>query len=213
MPGLVHDVAGDEQRGAAGPSRGKAPRARGGERVETDRRLVEHDQLRVADQRRGQLSHPGALTSGEPVDDAIPLGLRARRRRSLRPRARAAGRGTRAKYSRFSRTVRSTYTDGACVMYPMRLRSAGLPASRPKTRTVPDSITCTPTIDSDQSRFPASARAEEPGDSRQSAVHRHRQVVERRSALRGPRAAPSLTTARLDRLTALSNARPGRVGA
>src|SRR5581483_3633280 len=52
---------------------------------------------------------------------------------------------TRAKYARFSRRVKSPYTDGACVVYATRRRSSGEPAGTPSTRTLPPATIWTPT--------------------------------------------------------------------
>ena len=51
MLGLVHDVARDEESGAAGRELAEHPPEVAAEnRVEADGRLVEHDQLRLADE-------------------------------------------------------------------------------------------------------------------------------------------------------------------
>ena len=53
--GLVHDVAGDQQRGAGvGEPVEELPQVAAQHRVEPDGRLVEHQQLGLADQRDGE---------------------------------------------------------------------------------------------------------------------------------------------------------------
>ena len=73
--GLVHHVARDEQRRPVGGERAEhLPEVAAQHRVEADGRLVEHEQLRAADERRRKRD-ARALTAGQPVDDAVALGL------------------------------------------------------------------------------------------------------------------------------------------
>ena len=63
--GLVHDVAGDEQsRAAAGELMELLPQVHPQHGVEADGWFVEHQQVRVGDQRAGQRD-ARALTTGE----------------------------------------------------------------------------------------------------------------------------------------------------
>ncbi len=63
--GFVHHVAGDQQRGPAASEVGELlPKVHSEYGVQPHRRLVEHEQLGVTNQRAGQ-RHPGALTPGE----------------------------------------------------------------------------------------------------------------------------------------------------
>ena len=105
--GLVHDVARDEQRRARLGERAEAlPELEAQHGVEADRWLVEHEQLRPAEQ-RGRERHPRA--AGRPRAGATrspAMGRQADRLDhvvDLLP----ARPSTRAKYARFSRTVRS----------------------------------------------------------------------------------------------------------
>src|SRR5262249_22103138 len=66
---------------------------------------------------------------------SVPAETRSRETRRMR-----------AKYRRFSCTVRSPYTEGAWVTYPTCARSDREPASSPSTCTVPPASRCTPTI-------------------------------------------------------------------
>ena len=97
---------------------GRAARAR----VEAGRRLVEEDQLRVADQREAEVETP---LPGRPraCARARPPSRRARRSRSPR-RHRAAARSTPANTRRLSRTVRFGYSDDDWSITPMRSRHA-----------------------------------------------------------------------------------------
>ena len=62
---LVHDVARDEQRRAAvAPARGRSPTVAAQHRVEPDGRLVEHEQLRLVEERRRERD-TRALATGE----------------------------------------------------------------------------------------------------------------------------------------------------
>ena len=109
-------MARDEQRRAAvGEAVEELPQVAAQQRIEPDRRLVEDEQVGLAEQ-RGRERDAGALAAGQPVDDPVAVLLE----RDVRERA-LDGRGvgwpsTRAKKRRFSRTERSPYTDGACVM-------------------------------------------------------------------------------------------------
>ena len=113
--GLVHHVAGDQQRGAVGGEVvEESPEVAPQQRVEPDRRLVEHEQLRFAQQGTGERD-AGALAAGEPADDVAARGRRAHR---LEGRVAAALPGRRARTrssAGWPATVRSAYTDGAWV--------------------------------------------------------------------------------------------------
>ena len=50
--------------------------------------------------------------------------------------------------------LRSVYTEGAWVTYPTRLRRGADPAASPRTVTVPDATSCTPTIERINVDFP-----------------------------------------------------------
>ena len=79
--GLVHDVAGDEHRGAVvGEPVEQRPEVAAQHRVEPDGRLVEDEQLGAAEQRDREAG-PGALAAAE---------LRRRPRRRAAPRSTAS---------------------------------------------------------------------------------------------------------------------------
>ena len=110
MIGLVHDVARDEQRRAApGESMAELPEVAAQDRVEPDRRLVEHEQVGLAEQRSGKRD-PCALAAGEAVEhtvaeflerdvrDSALHGLR-RLRENARGPDRVVRRGSKSTYS------------------------------------------------------------------------------------------------------------------
>ena len=101
---LVHDVARDEQRGAVvGEAAEGRPEVAAEHGVETDGRLVEDEQLGLAEQRGGERD-AGALAAGERRRRPGRRGCRGRRPRSPRRRARRARRGCGRSSARFSRT-------------------------------------------------------------------------------------------------------------
>ena len=134
--GLVHHVARDEQRRARRPrARGTVcQRSRRSTGSRPDGRLVEHEQLGPAEQRRRERD-ARALAAGEPVDDAV----RARRSRSTRvdhlvDPLRAARRG-RARSSAGSPARSGRRRPTAPGSRSRRgARSAGEPAGAPSTR-------------------------------------------------------------------------------
>ena len=84
------------------------------DRVEADRRLVEHQQVGRAEQRDGEAG-PAALAAAEPADDLVAVVGEVDRVDDPvdlgRGRRRAPGR----RSARFSATVRSSYTLAAWV--------------------------------------------------------------------------------------------------
>jgi hypothetical protein len=73
--GLVHDVAGDQQRrAAAGQVAEELPEVAAQHRVEPDRRLVQHEQLGAAEQGCGE-GDPGALAAGQGAHALVLLRL------------------------------------------------------------------------------------------------------------------------------------------
>ena len=104
---LVHHVARYEQRHAAlGEPVEQLPEIAAQHRIEADRRLVQHQQVGRAEQRRGQ-RHAGALSAGEPVRQP-DRGTRASdtSARTVQPLSIGTA-STRAKKARFSCTLRS----------------------------------------------------------------------------------------------------------
>ena len=73
MVGLVHHMAGHQQRGAAtGQGVELRPQVGAQHRVQADRPLVENQEVGLADQGAGQ-RHPGALAAGQVA--AVSAGL------------------------------------------------------------------------------------------------------------------------------------------
>lgn len=71
---LVHHMAGDQQgRPARRQLVEQRPQRAPQHGVQADGGLVEHQQIRVGDQRAGQ-RHPRQLTTGEPARQLVPLG-------------------------------------------------------------------------------------------------------------------------------------------
>ena len=69
--GLVHDVAGDEHRGpVVGEVVEEGPEVLAQDRVETDRGLIEHQQVRAAEEGDGEAG-PAALTAAELPDHLV----------------------------------------------------------------------------------------------------------------------------------------------
>ena len=135
--GLVHHVARDEQRraGVREPAE-RAPEVAAKHRVETDRRLVEDEQVRPAEQRcrerharalaAGERAHrpprqPNEIDGLEHLLERVPERPRRSARSSRGSRARSGRRRPRAPASRSRRAA------GA----------RGAPAGRPSTSTVP----------------------------------------------------------------------------
>ncbi len=84
--GLVHDVAGDQQRGAApGEVVELLPQVDPQYGVEADGGFVEHQQVWVRHQRTGQ-RHPGALAAGEVAAQRSSVIVEADRPQSRRRR-------------------------------------------------------------------------------------------------------------------------------
>ena len=106
--GLLHHVAGDEQGRAGGGQRGEGrPEVAAQHRVEADGRLVQHQHLRLAEQRGGERD-PRAAGHRRGCETTL-IGVLARARPSRSPpdpRVPGTPR-TRPKKRRFSRTVRS----------------------------------------------------------------------------------------------------------
>ena len=76
--GLVHHVAGDEDRGAVvGEPVEQRPQVASEHRVEPDRRLVEHQQVGGAEQRHREAG-PRQLAAAEPADDLVGVVGRGR---------------------------------------------------------------------------------------------------------------------------------------
>ena len=106
--GLVHHVAGDQHRRAVvGEPVEHRPQVAPQHRVETDRRLVEDQQLGAAEQRHRERD-PRPLATGEPARRPGRGPGRGRRPRCTGPPRCAATPSTRAKKRRFSATVRSS---------------------------------------------------------------------------------------------------------
>ena len=111
--GLVHDVARDQQRGAAGRQLAEeVPQVPARHRIEADRRLVEHQQLglassAVASDTRDRCPPDSGRTSWSACS---PRSTSSTTRSTAPAGAQDAG-----EVARLSRTVRSPYTDGAWV--------------------------------------------------------------------------------------------------
>jgi hypothetical protein len=119
-------VAEDEYGGpVAGEAVGGVPQLHPQDRVQADRRLVEHQQPGLAEQRDGQ-GHPGPLAAGQGAHDTVALLLEGDgpihsvARAAVTPRILAKNR-------RFSATVRSSYTLGCWVTQPIWFPQRGRP--------------------------------------------------------------------------------------
>lgn len=142
--GLVHGVRGHQDGHAGGLAHGGdvVPDTRSGDRVECDRRLVQDQQPRGADQRLGEFAPPDhappeqvpASRSAASVRPTAPRVWATRAARSRRDTPK-----TRANRETFSRPVRPESADSCWGTSPSSRRTAvrSPAASWPKTRTMP----------------------------------------------------------------------------
>ena len=144
---LVHHVARDEQRRAAGGELvEEVPEVAAQHRVEADGGLVEHEHLGLAEERRRERD-ARLLAAREPADETGGRCRRGRRARSPRRRARARD----AEHAREVVEVlahREVGVDrrGLGHVPDAAPQRRSCPPGRPSTRTSPAATTWTPTI-------------------------------------------------------------------
>ena len=145
--GLAHDVTRHQQgRPVTRQLREGAPELSPQHRIEPDGRLVEHQELGVAEERRAERD-AGLLTAGEPSDDVSGQGHEVDGSEHLvDPLCRRI---------EDPREVAEVLANGQIPVIPTApgscrrraARNEGAPPSSPRTRTVPDWMRCTPTIE------------------------------------------------------------------